>query len=116
MTSGRKRSMRRLGDLLPEAAASLGLEDELRLARAMSAWQRILAEHLPAAAGRSRLIGFRGDALLVTADSGLVASELRMRSPLLLAALASSSGAVRARELHVAVRRSGVGRGDGPDV
>jgi predicted nucleic acid-binding Zn ribbon protein len=116
MTSGRRRPMRRLGDLLPEAAASLGLEEELRLARAMSAWERIVAEHVPAAAGTSRLIGLRGDALLVTAASGLVASELRMRSSLLLAALALSPGGVRARELSVVVRQPGAGRGDGLDV
>ncbi len=116
MTSSRKRPMRRLGDLLPEAAASLGLEDELRLARAMSAWERIVAEHVPSAAGTSRLIGLRADALLVTAGSGLVASELRLRSSLLLAALASSPGGVRGRELQVVVRQSGAGRGDRLDV
>ena len=96
--------MRRLADLLPEAAASLGLEDELRLARAMSAWDRIVAEHVPAASGASRLIGLRGDGLLVSATSALVANELRMRSSALLAALAAAPGGVRARELHVAIR------------
>lgn len=104
--------MRRLGDLLPEAAASLGLEDELRLARAMAAWERIVAEHVPAAAGASRLIGLRGDGLLVSASSGLVANELRMRSSPLLAALAAAPGGIRARELHVAVRLPGAGRHD----
>jgi predicted nucleic acid-binding Zn ribbon protein len=108
--------MRRLGDLLPEAAASLGLEDELRLARAMSAWERIVAEHVPSAAASSRLIGLRGDALLVTATSGLVASELRLRSSVLLGALATSPGGVHARELLVTVREPGPGRRHGPAV
>lgn len=114
--TGRKRPMRRLGDLLPEAAASLGLEDELRLARAMSAWERIVAEHVPAAAGSSRLIGLRGDGLLVSAASALAANELRMRSSQLLAALAAAPGGVRARELHVAIRLPGGGRHDEPGV
>jgi len=108
--------MRRLGDLLPDAAASLGLEDELRLARAMSAWARIVAEHVPAAAGSSRLIGLRGDGLLVSASSALVANELRMRSSPLLAALAAAPGGVRARELYVAIRLPGGGRRDEPGV
>jgi predicted nucleic acid-binding Zn ribbon protein len=108
--------MRRLGDLLPDAAAALGLEDELRLARAMSAWERIVAEHVPAAAGSSRLIGLRGDGLLVSASSALVANELRMRSSPLLAALAAAPGGVRARELHVAIRLPGGGRRDEPGV
>ena len=108
--------MRRLGDLLPEAAASLGLEDELRLARAMSAWERIVAEHVPTTAGSSRLIGLRGDGLLVSASSALVANELRMRSSALLAAMAAAPGGVRARELHVAIRLTGWGRRDEPGV
>ncbi len=116
MTNGRRRPMRRLGDLLPEAAASLGLEDELRLARAMSAWERLVAEHLPAAAGASRLVGMQGDALLVTAASSVVASELRLRSALLLARLAAAPGGVRARELRVVVRRPETGRSGLPPV
>jgi predicted nucleic acid-binding Zn ribbon protein len=96
--------MRRLGDLLPEAAASLGLEEELRLARAMSAWERLVAEHVPAAAGRSRLIGVRGEELLVAATDGAVAGELRLHAHELLAALAATPGGPRGRELRIAVR------------
>jgi predicted nucleic acid-binding Zn ribbon protein len=99
--------MRRLGDLLPEAARSLGLEEELHLARAMSAWERLVAEHVPAAAGRSRLIGVRGDELLVTASDAAVAAELRLRAPGLLAALAAAPGGPRGRELRVVVRPGG---------
>ena len=105
--------MRRLGDLLPEAAAALGLEEELRMARAMSAWERIVAEHVPAAAGASRLIGLRGDQLLVSAASTAVASELRLRAVVLLGALAAAPGGLHARELHAVVRQAGQGRGDG---
>ncbi len=104
--------MRRLGDLLPEAAAALGLEEELRLARAMSAWERIVAEHVPAAAGASRLIGLRGDQLLVSAASTAVASELRLRAGVLLGALAAAPGGLRARELRAVVRHDEPGRDD----
>ena len=108
--------MRRIGDLLPEAASALGLEEELRQARSMAAWQRLVAEYLPAAAGASRLIGMRGDALLVSATSTAVAAELRLRAPVLLAALATATAAPRARELQVVVRPAGPGRSERPRV
>jgi len=104
MTGPRRRPMRRIGDLLPEAASALGLEQELRLARAMSAWQRIVDEHVPAARGSSRLVEVRGDTLLVSAGSALVATEIRLRSGTLLGALASTPGAPRARQIQVVVR------------
>ncbi len=107
--------MRRLGDLLPEAASALGLDEELRLARAMSAWERLIAEHVPAAAGSTRLVGLQGDGLLVTATSSALASELRLRSSLLLAKLAAAPGGVRARDLRVVVRSSGARRGPDAD-
>ena len=50
------KGLERLGDLLPEAARDLGLEDELELAGAISAWQRIVAERVPAAVGSCRLV------------------------------------------------------------
>jgi predicted nucleic acid-binding Zn ribbon protein len=96
--------MRRLGDLLPAAAARLGIEDELQQALAMSAWERIVAEHVPSAAGTSRLIGRRGDALLVSAPSSAVAAELRLRAGALLSAMATAPHGMRARELQVSVR------------
>ncbi len=116
MSSPRRRPMRRLGDLLPEAAAALGLEEELRLARAMAAWDRVVAEHIPQGAGASHLIGLRGDVLLVTATSSAVATELQLRSAVLLAAIATAPGGVRARELRVAVRAARADRGAGPAV
>ncbi len=110
--TGRRRPMRRLGDLLPAAAASLGLEEELRLARAMTAWERIVSERVPPAAGETRLIAIRGDELLVSATSGAVAAELRLRAPTLLEALAAAPNGVRARELRIAVRPAVQGRHD----
>ncbi|MDA8202311.1 MAG: DciA family protein [Chloroflexi bacterium] len=116
MTGNRRRPMRRIGDLLPQAASALGLEEELRLARAMSAWERLVAEHLPVATGSTHLIGLQGDALLVSATTSALASELRLRSSLLLAKLAAAPGGVRARELRVIIRGSGAGRDADPRV
>ncbi len=49
----RRRPPRRVGDLLPEAARALGLEEQLRWARAVAAWDAVVAERVPAAAGGS---------------------------------------------------------------
>ena len=37
-----KRRLTRVGDMLPRIAAEIGIEDELRLARRMTAWQRLV--------------------------------------------------------------------------
>ena len=50
----RRRRPARVGDLLPEAARALGLEDELRLARAITTWDAIIAERVPPAVGSRR--------------------------------------------------------------
>ena len=39
--------MVRLGDLMPDAARALGLEDELRLSRAIATFEAIVAERVP---------------------------------------------------------------------
>jgi predicted nucleic acid-binding Zn ribbon protein len=103
--TGRRRPMQRIGDLIPEAARRLGLEEELRLARAASTWSSLVAELVPAAAGETRLVRILGDAVIVEADHPIVAQELRLRSTELLAALAAAPGGVRVRELRVTVRR-----------
>lgn len=105
--TGRRRPMQRIGELIPEAARHLGLEDELRLSRAITTFGAIVAERAPAASGACRLIRLDGFALLVEADAPIVAQELRLRSPELLEALAAAPGGLRARELRVRVRRVG---------
>ncbi len=95
--------MERLSDLLPHAARQLGLEDQLRRARAVAAWDALVAEHLPAAAGACRLVGFEDGLVVVEADQPIVAQELRLRSAQLLAALAAASGRPATR-LRVGVR------------
>ena len=97
--------MQRSGELIPEAARHLGLEDELRLARAITTFGAIVAERAPAASGACRLIGLDGFALVVEADVPIVAQELRLRGPELLDALAAAPGGLRATELRVRVRR-----------
>lgn len=96
--------MRRVGDVLPSVASELGLDDQLRLARAMSSWQRLIEEHVPAAAGASALLAVQPPALVVSAASAIVAQELRLRSSELLAAFAALPGGVHLLELRVSIR------------
>ena len=99
--------MSRIGDLLPDAARGLGLEDELRLSRAMATFEAIVAERVPPAAGNCRVIRMDGFALIVEADAPIVAQELRLRASELLAAFAAAPGGIGARELRVHVRSGG---------
>lgn len=107
---GRRRRPDRLGDLLPEAARQLGLERELRLARAVATWDALVAERVPPAAGACRLVGLEPDALVVVADEPIVAAELRMRAIELLDAFAAAPGGRRVRFLRIG---SGAGRDSG---
>jgi len=108
----RRRPMTRIGDLLPDAARGLGLEDELRLSRAMATFERLVAERVPAASGACRVIRIEGFAIVVEADAPIVAQELRLRAPELMAAFAASPAGGGSRELRVLVARAR-GRDDG---
>ncbi len=103
--TGRRRPMQRIGDLIPEAARRLGLEEELRLARAEATWAGLVAERVPAAAGHCRLVQILRQAVVVEVDHPIVAQELRLRSTELLDALRGAPGGVAASELRVTVRR-----------
>ncbi len=103
----RRRPMQRIGELIPDAARHLGLEEELRLSRAITTFGAIVAERVPAAAGACRLIRLDGFALVVDADAPIVAQELRLRGPELLAAFGAAPGGLRATELRIRVRRDG---------
>ena len=92
-STARRRRPDRIGDLLPDAARQLGLEDELRFARAMATWDAIVAERVPPAVGACRLERLERDAIVVQADEPIVAAELRMRAIELLAAFSSAPGA-----------------------
>jgi predicted nucleic acid-binding Zn ribbon protein len=104
----RRRRPSRVGDLLPEAARQLGLEDELRLARATATWDAIVAERVPPAVGACRLERLEPDALVVVVDESIVAAELRMRALELLGAFAAAPGGWKARELRLRVDPEGV--------
>ena len=98
--------MVRIGDLLPEAARGLGLEDELRLSRAMATFEGLVGERVPAAAGACRVIRIEGFAVIVEADAPIVAQELRLRAPERLAAFAATPAGLGATELRVVVGRA----------
>ena len=98
--------MVRIGHLLPDAARGLGLEDELRLARAMTTWEQLVAERVHEAAGSCRIARIDGWEVVVQADAPIVAQELRLRSPELLAAFAATPAGTGARELRIIVGRS----------
>ncbi len=99
--------MERIGDLIPNAARRLGLDEELRLARAITLWSALVAERVPAASGACRLVRVDGFALVVEVDAPIVAQEIRLRTPELLEAFGAAPGGTRARELRVRVRREG---------
>jgi hypothetical protein len=103
----RRRPMQRIGDLIPETARRLGLEDELRLARAIATFEAIVAERVPAASGACRIVRIDGDTLLVEVDAPIVAQELRLRRPEVLEAFAAAPGGARARDIRFRVRREG---------
>jgi predicted nucleic acid-binding Zn ribbon protein len=104
--TGRRRPMVRIGDLLPDAARGLGLEPELRLSRAMATFEQLVGERVPAAAGACRVVRLDGFTVVVEADAPIVAQELRLRGPELLAAFAATPAGGGARELRVVVGRS----------
>jgi hypothetical protein len=102
----RRRQPRRVGDLLPEAARALGLEEQLRWARAIAAWDRLVEAQAPAATGGSRPVRLeRNGALVVEATAPIVGQELLLRAEALLAAYAAMPDGIRAESLRVVVGR-----------
>ena len=65
--SGRRGPMTRIGDLLPDAARGLGLEDELRLSRTMATFDQLVAERVPTVAGACHVERIDGDTIVVEA-------------------------------------------------
>lgn len=101
-----RRPMRRVGDLLPDAARHLGFEEELRWVRAAAAWDATVATLLPGAAGGSRPLRLEPDgSLVVEAAAPIVGQELRIRADDLLEAFAAAPGGIPAVRLRVVVGR-----------
>ena len=101
----RRRPMSRIGDLMPQAAAHLGLEDELRRARLLATFEAIVAELAPAAHGACRAVRVDGEVLVVEADAPIVGQELVLRGDELAAAFRRAPGGAPVRQLRVTVRR-----------
>lgn len=96
--------MRRLGDVLSEVAGTLGVDGELRLARQMSTWQRLVAELVPRAAGATSLLSVQPPTLVVSASTPIVAQELQLRQVELLTAFAGSPEGLHLLDLRVVLR------------
>ena len=107
----RRAPMSRIGDLIPSAAARLGLADELRRARAAATFDAIVAERVPAAHGACRAVRIEGTELLVEADAPIVAQELRLHARRLLDAFRASPAGTAVTELRVTVRSHHPSRG-----
>jgi Dna[CI] antecedent, DciA len=101
----RRRPMSRIGALIPEAAARLGLADELRRARLLATFDAIVAERAPAAHGACRALRIEGETLVVEADAPIVGQELLLHGEELAAAFRRAPGGAPVRQLRVAVRR-----------
>jgi hypothetical protein len=96
--------MRRVGDVLGEMAADLGIDRELRFARQVAAWQRLVEELVPPATGGSQLLSIQPPTLVVSASTPMIAQELRLRQATLLAAFARLPDGDHLLELRVVVR------------
>jgi len=106
----RRRPMSRIGDLMPTAAAQLGLADELRRGRATATFDAIVAELAPAAHGACRAIRVDGTALVVEADAPIVAQELRLHALDLRDAFRAAPAGAQIEDIRITIRRAGPSR------
>jgi hypothetical protein len=104
-----RRRVRRIGELLPDAARELGIAEQLRWALASVAWGDVVAQRVPGVAGESRPVRIEGHGtLVVEVASPIVGQELRIRAEELLEAFGERPGGIRAERLRVVVGRGGV--------
>ena len=101
----RRRPMSRIGELMPTAAARLGLADELRRARLLATFDAIVGERAPAAHGACRALRIEGETLLVEADAPIVGQELLLHTDEITGAFRTAPGGASVRQLRVTVRR-----------
>jgi len=97
--------MSRIGDLMPQAAAHLGLGDELRRARFLSTFDAVVAELAPAAHGACRALRLDGETLVVEADAPIVGQELVLHGDELAAAFRRAPGGAQVRQVRVTIKR-----------
>ena len=90
---------------MPQAAARLGLEEELRRARFVATFDAIVAERAPAAHGACRALKVDGETLIVEADAPIVGQELLLHGDDLASAFRNAPGGASVRQLRVVVRR-----------
>jgi hypothetical protein len=103
----RRRPMSRIGELMPQTAARLGLEDELRRARLLATFDRVAAELVPAAHGACRALRVDGETLVVEADAPIVGQELLLHAEDIAAAFRRAPGGAAVRQVRVTIRRGG---------
>ena len=103
-TRRRRRPMSRIGELIPRAAARLGLEDELRRARFVATFDAIVAERAPAAHGACRALRIEGETLVVEADAPIVGQELLLNGEAIATAFRTAPGGVPVRQIRVVIR------------
>jgi hypothetical protein len=97
--------MQRISDLMPAAAAGLGLQGELRKARFVATFDAIVAELAPAAHGACRAMRIDGDTLVVEADAPIVGQEVLLHGSELAAAFSRAPAGAVVRQVRVAIRR-----------
>ena len=99
-----RRPMRRLSDLLPDVATRLGIREELREASRAQAWELLVSELVPHAAGSCHLLEVHPPMLVASAADPATAQELRLQASVLLEAFARVPGGERLSILKVVVR------------
>lgn len=97
--------MARIGELMPQAAAHLGLQDELRRARFVATFDAIVAERAPAAHGACRALKVDGETLVIEADAPIVGQELLLHGDDLASAFRTAPGGASVRQVRVVIRR-----------
>ena len=97
--------MSRIGELMPQAAAHLGLQDELRRARFVATFDAIVAERAPAAHGACRALKLDGETLVIEADAPIVGQELLLHGDDLASAFRTAPGGAAVRQVRVVIRR-----------
>ena len=112
MSSKRTRKGRpeELAGLLPEAARTLGFEEELRFARTMGVFGDLLREVAPHLAAASHLVAIERGRLIVEVANPVAAQELHLRGAEIARAFSERPGGERSLGLTVRIAAPSSGR------